>query len=240
MSIATRVKRFLDQNRVSYQILNHERAHSPLDVIHKLNSSQKLKISPKSLLKALPITDGLNILMAVLPWSYEIDFVSLDVALQGRFKILPLQERHSIFYDCEMGCVPPFGEAYGLGTILDMSLKTLDNIYGETGSQSALLHMGMDDFRFLHGGAPLFSFAYPSTIKNSDEIVMINTDVMINTEMKELRELRTAQDNYTQDNYTQGNVVFDKEIIQKTNPSKKDKKDPLYKLWARQLHYIID
>jgi len=192
MSIATKVKRFLDQNRVGYQILNHERLMKPLEVIHKL------KIPEKELLKAIPITDGLTVILAVLPWTYEIDFISLELALQSRFKILSLEENHPIFYDCEMGCVPPFGEAYALGTILESSLETLENVYGETGSESALFQMGMDDFRFLHGGAPLISFAYPSAIKNSDEIVMINN------EMKEL------------------------------------KKNSLYKLWARQLHYIID
>lgn len=200
MAIATRAKRFLDHNKVGYQILNHERSNNLLEVIHKL------KIPQKEILKAIPITDGLTTLLAILPWTYEIDFVSLEVELQSRFIILSQENSHPIFYDCDMGSVPPFGEAYDLDVILDSSLEKLDHVYVETGSQFTLLHMEMDDFRFLNGGAPLFSFAYPSRIKDSDEIVMKQTE-------------RKAEQDEAGDSQS---------------------KTAAYKLWARQLHYIID
>src|ERR1700682_1333964 len=108
MSIAARVKHFLDQNRVGYQILNYERTHALSEVI------VKLKIPSHEMLKAILITDGLTTLLAILPWNYEIDLVSIELELQGRFHILPSDQHHLRFCDCEMGCLPPLGEAYQL------------------------------------------------------------------------------------------------------------------------------
>ncbi|WP_445083896.1 YbaK/EbsC family protein [Candidatus Vondammii sp. HM_W22] len=42
--------------------------------------------------------------------------------LQRKLRLVPEDEPASVFTDCEIGSVPPMGEAYGIETLADSSL----------------------------------------------------------------------------------------------------------------------
>lgn len=166
MTIAARIKQFLNQNRISYQTLNHERSDSLQTTIEQLG------LSSKEVLKAVPITDGFTQILAVLPSDCEIDFVSIELELKYSFQRLLSDKVNKLFCDCEMGSIPPLGEPYHLNVILDESIKTLEKVYIESGSHSALLQMSVDDFRFLTASAPIFSFAYSKAKESGNQAVI--------------------------------------------------------------------
>lgn len=64
-----------------------------------------------------------------------------------------------IFDDCELGAVPPVGEAYGIDVMLDNSLNDCPDVYFEGGDHVHLVHVSGEDFRQLMPRAIHASFA---------------------------------------------------------------------------------
>ena len=63
------------------------------------------------------------------------------------------QEVGRLFPDCELGAIPPPGEAYGLDMVLDDSLAGLDEVCFEGGDHRSLVRVGGEQFRGLMSGA---------------------------------------------------------------------------------------
>ena len=51
-----------------------------------------------------------------------------------------------IFTDCDLGAVPPVGEAYGVEVMLEESLSGLPDVYFEGGDHKTLIHATGDAF----------------------------------------------------------------------------------------------
>ena len=62
------------------------------------------------------------------------------------------EEIATLFKDCEPGAVPPLGPAYGVETLLDEALASLDEVYFEAGDHEQLVHVNGEGFRNLLRG----------------------------------------------------------------------------------------
>ncbi len=176
--LAVKLKQFLDKYHVSYLELNHERGNAQ-DAIQDLN------IEHSKVLRAIPLTDGQNCLLAVLPFNSQLNIKGLTEE-RKKYQCLTDEEVNHIFYDCESGSLPPFGEPYGVKVIVDKDIENLTEVYFESGCHNSKIYMTIDDFCFLTNGAPKRCL----TVENADE--KLNE---VNEEILTIDNIETIKDN---------------------------------------------
>jgi len=140
----TKIKEFLDSNKVKYVIVQHSPAYTAQEV------AAAAHISGKELAKTVMIKIEGKIAMAVLPASYKISFDQLKEVLGvDDVKLAYEQEFMEKFPDCEVGAMPPFGNLYGLDVYVAESLAEDEEIAFNACSHTELIKMRFDDFEKL-------------------------------------------------------------------------------------------
>lgn len=85
--------------------------------------------------------------MCVVPACNKIDMDVLMAQLGARqIELADEKELASLFRDAELGAEPPFGNLYGITTILDESLEDDDEIVFQAGSHEEAVRMMMTDY----------------------------------------------------------------------------------------------
>src|SRR5262249_16760414 len=113
MSIAASVQTCLSQAGVEYDIIQHPPTS---DSTH---TAEAAHVSRERIAKSVVLEDGDRYLMAVVPATEHVDLGALHRRLGREIGLATEQEVVRLFADCEPGAVPPFGQAYGIETILD-------------------------------------------------------------------------------------------------------------------------
>lgn len=140
----TKIKEFLDTNKVKYVLIQHSPAYTAQEI------AASAHITGKELAKTVMIKIEGKIAMAVLPASYKISFDQLKEALDvNDVKLANEQEFMDKFPDCEVGAMPPFGILYGLDVYVAESLAEDEEIAFNACSHTELIKMRFDDFEQL-------------------------------------------------------------------------------------------
>lgn len=150
MTIASTLQRHLEGNGIGYEVLNHPLTGS------SSQTAQSAHISGNCIAKTVVLRDGDvgdGYLLAVLPASHHLSLEMLQAWLGRSVALASEQEIGKLFPDCDLGAIPPIGEAYGLDVVLDDSLAGLEEVYFEGGDHRTLLKVGGDQFRQLMSGA---------------------------------------------------------------------------------------
>lgn len=148
MSIAATVQTRLSQAGVRYEIIEHPRTS---DSTH---TAEAAHVPGASLAKSVVLEDGEKYLLAVVPATHSVDMGALHQRF-GRVIGLASEEQIArLFADCEPGAVPPFGQVYGLETILDEAFVDAEDVYFEGGDHRALVHVNGGDFLKLMHDTP--------------------------------------------------------------------------------------
>jgi Ala-tRNA(Pro) deacylase len=147
MAVAMTLQDYLDRWGVEYDIVPHPYTSSSLE------TAEAAHIPGDQLAKCVMTEDYRGYLMVVVPASYEVEFSMLDEALNRRLELATETELADIFTDCELGAIPPLGEAYGIDVAIDNRLVGCDDVYFEAGDHVDLIHLRGDDFRDLMAGA---------------------------------------------------------------------------------------
>ena len=148
MSIAASVERHLQQVGVKYDVISHH---------HTSNSTytaQAAHVSGEQLAKCVMLEDDQGYVMAVLPSTRKLDLGALHRRLGRDLGLATESELAGLFVDCELGALPPLGDAYGIDAIVDKSLVGKQDIYFESGDHRGLVHVSGPDFLKLMGDAP--------------------------------------------------------------------------------------
>ena len=147
MAVATTLKGYLGRWGVEYDVVPHPHTNSSLE------TAEAAHVPGDNLAKCVLTEDYRGYLMVVLPASHQLDFPMLDEQLDRRLELAAEDELADIFTDCEVGAVPPLGEAYGVDVVIDDSLSDCEDIYFEAGDHEGLIHVRGEDFRDLMAGA---------------------------------------------------------------------------------------
>jgi Ala-tRNA(Pro) deacylase len=150
MTISATVQRYLQGRGVPYEVLAHPLTGSSAE------TAQSAHVSGDRIAKTVVLRDGDaadGYLLAVLPASHHLSLELLQRWLGRSVELASEQEIGKLFPDCELGAIPPFGEAYGLDVVLDDSLATLHEVCFEGGDHRTLVRMGGEQFRHLMSGA---------------------------------------------------------------------------------------
>jgi Ala-tRNA(Pro) deacylase len=136
-----KLREFLDGENVKYVSVSH----SPAFTAQEIAASAHIK--GKELAKTVMVKINGTMAMAVLPASYKVDFELLKhVTGADAVELATEAEFRDLFPDCELGAMPPFGNLYGMGVFVALSLAEDVEIAFNAGSHSELIRMAFDDY----------------------------------------------------------------------------------------------
>jgi Ala-tRNA(Pro) deacylase len=130
----------LNESKVRYEILHHPEAVTAQRIAQAEHVKGRLHA------KVVMIKSGEQRLMAVLPADHQIDLEKVGKVIGKTASLDSEKEFKSLFPDCAIGAMPPFGNLYGLPTYVDKSLAAQDYIVFEAGTHSDAIKLSYRDY----------------------------------------------------------------------------------------------
>jgi len=130
----------LNESKVRYEILHHPEAVTAQRI------AQAEHVKGRHHAKVVMIKSGEQRLMAVLPADHQIDLEKVGKVIGKTASLDSEKEFKSLFPDCAIGAMPPFGNLYGLPTYLDKTLAAQDYIVFEAGTHSDAIKLSYRDY----------------------------------------------------------------------------------------------
>ena len=140
MSISTRLKGLLDENQIPYSVMTHTTAYTAQ------GAAATMQISGKELAKTVVLWAGEEMILAVLPAPNHVRLDKLGAEVGKSLRLATEQEFSSLFPDCELGAMPPFGSLYNLPTHVAEALATDEAIVFNAGTHRDAIRIRYDDF----------------------------------------------------------------------------------------------
>ena len=156
MTIASKLKNYLQQQEVEYKVVAHP--HSE----YSMETAEKAHVPGDALAKGVLVRGDEGYLLMVLPADYQIEIESLRKLLKQKVTMVNEATLEKVFSDCELGAVPPIGMAYGVKTIWDpkSSLGKLEEVFFEAGDHQSLVRMSGVQFHELMAPAERGEFSH--------------------------------------------------------------------------------
>jgi Ala-tRNA(Pro) deacylase len=148
MGIALTLQQYLDEQRINYDVLVHERTGC------SSRTAQATHVRGDALAKGVLLTREGGFVLAVVPASCRVQLDAISQMLHCPVEMASEDEISSQFPDCEVGAVPAIGAAYAVEAIVDESLDRQPDVYFEGGDHQTLVHLRGTQFRDLTRDAP--------------------------------------------------------------------------------------
>ena len=141
MSIAKRLKEYLDREKVLYEVLTHSQAHTASEL------AQALRMPRNELAKVVILRVGERFVMTVLPANWKVDLRRIGEILHVYpVRLATEEECQRLFPDCELGAIPPFGNLYGLEVCVDHALAEDEEIVFPAGTRYQAVKLQYQEF----------------------------------------------------------------------------------------------
>lgn len=138
---AERVRQFLDQQGVDYDMQTHERAVTAQEVAAAEHESG-WHVAKPVILNA----DG-ELVMAVVAAACELDLAKATAALGAADVALADEDEfQDAFPDCEGGAEPPFGNVYDMPVLVDEVLTGEERLVFRGGTHDTTISMATADY----------------------------------------------------------------------------------------------
>ncbi|MEW5248990.1 aminoacyl-tRNA deacylase [Microbulbifer discodermiae] len=148
MTIAARLSQYLNDQSVDYRLIQHPHSHTSRESAHAA------QVREDRVAKAVLLRDDEGYVMAVIPASSSLDMRAVhDETGRNGLQMVAESELGPLFPDCELGALPPLGQAYGITTLLDSGLSRCETIYFEAGDHEELVAMDGPQFTQLFMGS---------------------------------------------------------------------------------------
>ena len=131
---------FLNQSSVRYEILHHPEAFTA----QELAAIEHVK--GRSHAKVVMVKTDSEQFMAVLPADHRVDLEKLGKQTGQRMALATETEFKTLFPDCAVGTMPPFGHLYGVATYVETSLTEAEALVFEAGTHSDAIKMSYADY----------------------------------------------------------------------------------------------
>lgn len=139
--ISTRLKRFLDENGVGYDVMHHDPAFTAQEL------SARMHISGYEFVKVVVVKMDGVFALAALPAPLRVNFRALArVAGVRKVTLASEQEFQQLFSDCELGAMPPFGNLYSMLTFAEQDVSLNENIVINAGTHAEAIRLRYADF----------------------------------------------------------------------------------------------
>jgi Ala-tRNA(Pro) deacylase len=154
MSIAPRLKWYLDARGVPYRVLPHSRSSTSAE------SARQAHVPAERLAKPVLLEDERGYVMAIVPASHRVDVARLSEQLHRELGLAKEREITELFRDCDPGAMPPLGGPYRVPTVYDDALAACSEVYLEAGDHEDLVQLSGPDFLRLLEGSLHGHFSY--------------------------------------------------------------------------------
>ena len=136
-----KLKKFLDSHDVEYISISHSPAYDAQRI------AALAHIPGKELAKTVIVSIDDRFAMVVLPASCRIHLGHLKSAVSAsQVELATETEVETLFPDCEMGAMPPFGNLYDLDVYVAEQLAEDEEIAFSAGVHTELVRMSYKDF----------------------------------------------------------------------------------------------
>jgi len=153
MAMAQSVTRYLQDHDIDYGVLTHTHTATSME------TAEAAHIPGDRIAKTVILEDDKGYVMAVLPASYRIDLGELHRQTHRRLGLATEIELAPIFRDCELGAIPPLGQAYGMETLVDDALAEQTDVYFDAGDHEQLVHVSGEVFTNMTEDARFMRFS---------------------------------------------------------------------------------
>ncbi|MGB7291497.1 MAG: YbaK/EbsC family protein [Thermodesulfobacteriota bacterium] len=144
MGVLTRLKDYLDENKIKYVKITHSRAYTAQEI------AASVHIPGKELAKTVIIKVSDGFAMVVLPASRKINFDRLKTVVgNNEVRLAEENEFKGLFPDCEVGAMPPFGNLYNLPVFVASALAEDKEIAFNAGTHTDVIKISYSDFEKL-------------------------------------------------------------------------------------------
>lgn len=138
---ATKIKEFLDQNKIKYVTTTHSTAYTAQEI------ASLAHVRGDEFAKTVIVRIDGKLAMAVLPASYHVDLPMLKAAAHGhKIGMASETDFRDSFPGCEEGAMPPFGRLYGMPVYVDETLARDKEISFNAGTHHELIRLAYADF----------------------------------------------------------------------------------------------
>ncbi len=146
MSCRDRLEAYFQANGVAYQVQQHATAYTAQRV------AESEHIPGKRLAKVVMVIANARPVMLVLPASYRVDLTKAGAALgDPNVRLAQENEFETVFPDCEVGAMPPFGNLYNVPVYVDRALAENEEIVFQAGTHTETMSIKYADFQRLAG-----------------------------------------------------------------------------------------
>jgi Ala-tRNA(Pro) deacylase len=157
MTIAARLRQYLDGEGVGYDAVPHPRTGTSSGSAHAAH------VPEANVAKSVVVHHGDGYVLAVVPGTHRVELGALRDVLGKRPGLATEAEIARLFDDCEFGAVPPIGAAYDVPVLLDGSLDDASDVYFEGGDHTTLVRVDGEAFRALTRDARRARFSHPAS-----------------------------------------------------------------------------
>lgn len=141
MSIARRVKEYLEQNQVPYTHCTHRLAYTAQEV------AAAQHVPGKQMAKTIVLKADSQFVMVVLPATMKINMKALRDELPfSHIELASEKEFAALFPDSEIGAMAPFGNLYQLPVYVDKTLAEDEEIVFNAGTHVDTIRIKYGDF----------------------------------------------------------------------------------------------
>ena len=147
MSIAPTLQRYLADQNITYDMLEHRPTMSAM------RTAEAAHIPGDHLAKGVVLRNGDGYMLAVIPASCHISMPDLGAELGQNVELASEDEIGQVFRDCDRGAVLAVGTCYGLQAVVDDQLVEQPEIYFEAGDHATLIHLSQAEFARLTAAA---------------------------------------------------------------------------------------
>jgi len=130
----------LNENKVTYEIVHHPEAVTAQRI------AQAEHVKGRHHAKVVIVKSGEQHLMTVLPADHQIDLEKVGKAIGKAVSLAKEDDFKSLFPDCAVGAMPPFGNLYSLPTYVDKRLAQEDYIVFEAGTHTDAIKLSYRDY----------------------------------------------------------------------------------------------
>jgi Ala-tRNA(Pro) deacylase len=144
MTVARKLKEFLDKSKTPYKLSTHQEVYTAQEV------AASLHVRGQYLAKAVMIKSKDTLIMVTLPASHKVNIEKVKTLLKDpQARLATEAEFKTLFPDCDVGAMPPIGHLYGLELYADKSLTKDEEIIFQAGSHVEAVRMKYKDFEKL-------------------------------------------------------------------------------------------
>jgi Ala-tRNA(Pro) deacylase len=146
MAVVARVREWLDEQKVKYEVRPHMEAYTAQEV------AAAAHIPGRAFAKVVMLKGQHGLIMAVLPAKCRVDVGRIQQVLRDHTTTLAKEtDFEGTFRGCETGAMPAFGNLYGVPVYLDKDLIGEETVAFPAGSHHEVIRIASKDFLRLTG-----------------------------------------------------------------------------------------